>query len=123
MKLKEEIDRLKVNESGMNQKQIWKLKKKLCPRSNDPPTAMLDEKGNLLTSNKAIQKRAVDVYKKRLEGNTMMDNLKELEKDTNKLCANRLKLCKAKKSEPWVMNDLKEVLKHLGRDKSRDASG
>ena len=123
MKLKEEIDRLKVNESGMNQKQIWKLKKKLCPRSNDPPTSMLDEKGNLLTSNKAIQKRAVDVYKKRLEGNTMMDNLKELEKDTNKLCANRLKLCKAKKSEPWVMSDLKEVLKHLGRDKSRDASG
>ena len=53
----------------------------------------------------------------------MVDNLEELEKDTNKLCINRLKLCKEKKSDPWVISDLKEVLKKLGPNKSRDASG
>ena len=107
----------------MNEKQIWKLKKKICPRSKDPPTAMLDDKGNLLTDNKAIERRAVEVYKQRLTGNKIVDNLTELEKDTNKLCSNRLKLCKERKSEPWDMSDLEEVLKKLGREKSRDASG
>ena len=54
-KLKEGIGMLKPNNGGMNEKQIWKLKKKLCPRSRDLPTAMIDGKGNLLISNKAIE--------------------------------------------------------------------
>ena len=33
----------------MNSKKVWKLKKKLCPKFQDPPAAMLDSKGNLLT--------------------------------------------------------------------------
>ena len=123
IKLKEEMEKLKTKEGGMNEKQIWKLKKKLCPRSQDPPTAMIDGKGNLLTSSKAIEERAIEVYKSRLEGNTMVNNLVELEKDTNKLCKNRLKQCKEKKTEPWDISDLKEVLKQLGRDKARDADG
>ena len=107
----------------MNDKQIWKLKKKLGTRSNDPPSAMLDGKGNLITGAKAIEKLAAEVYKKRLEGNTIVENLSGLEKDTNKLCMNRLKICKQKKSDPWDNSDLKEVSKKLGREKSRDARG
>ena len=68
----------------MNEKQIWNLKKKLCPKSKDPPTAMLDKKGTLLTDNKAIERRAVKVYKQGLAGNNIVDNLVELEKDTKK---------------------------------------
>ena len=55
--LKTEVDRIKKKLSGMNGKQIWKLKNKLCPRNKDPPTAMLDDKGNLLTGSKAIEKK------------------------------------------------------------------
>ena len=122
-KLREELDKFKTNKGGLNEKQIWKLKKKLCPRSTDPPTAMLDKEGNLLTGNKAIERRAVEVYRQRLAGNQMAENLAELEKDSNKLCRNRLKICKERKSNPWDISDLQEVLKKLGRDKSRDGSG
>ena len=47
---------------------------------------MLDSKGNLLTSSKAIEKRAFDVSKERLESNKMKDHLKNLEIDTNEMC-------------------------------------
>ena len=122
-KIREEVCKIKPSEGGMSANKIWKLKKKLCPRSRDPPTAMLDKEGNLLTSDESIEKRALEVYTKRLEGNKMVDNLKDLEIDTNNLCKNRLKLCKKNKSEPWDLDDLKIVLKELGRDKSRDADG
>ena len=81
---------------------------------------MIDGKGNLLTSNKAIEERAMEVYKTWLGGNKIVKNL---EKDTNKLCKYRLKLCKENKTEPWDSDDLKQVLKQLGRDKARDADG
>ena len=84
---------------------------------------MLDGKGNLLTENKAIERRAIEVYKQRLAGNNIVENLADLEKDTNKLCKNRCKLCKERKSKPWEISDLQEMLKYLGREKSRDASG
>ena len=53
----------------------------------------------------------------------MKATLHDLEEDTNKLCEARLKMCKLNKSEPWDIDDLKHVLKMLGRDKSRDADG
>ena len=62
---------------------------------------MLDDQGHLLTDNTDIEKRALEVYQKRLEGNAMVENLKDLETDTNKLCENRLKISKKNKSEPW----------------------
>ena len=46
------------DEGGMNAGKLWKLKKKLSPRQQDPPTAMLDQKGNLVTSKEGIQKIA-----------------------------------------------------------------
>lgn len=49
-KVKEELKKVKTNKGGMNSKQIWSLKKTLCPKSQDPPTAMIDRKGNLLTT-------------------------------------------------------------------------
>ena len=107
----------------MNAKSLWKLKKKLCPKVKEPPTAMLDNKGNLLTSETAIQDRALEVFAKRLENNKIEEPLKDLEVDTNKLCELRLKLCKTKKSEHWTLEDLKSAVKGLKKDKSRDSDG
>ena len=77
---------------GLNPNQMWKLKKKLCPNSRDPPNAMLDEHDNLLTTDKAIQDRAVKVFSERLEANPIEDHLKEFEEESNKLCEARLKI-------------------------------
>ena len=74
-------------------------------------------------SDKAIQNRANEVLKERLSNNKINDDLKDLESDTNQLCQERLKMCKKNKSKPWDIDDLKHVLKKLGRDKARDADG
>ena len=58
-KLKTMLDSMEVKEGGLDPNQIWKLKKRLCSDSRDPPCAMLDNNGNLLTTNSAIKERAV----------------------------------------------------------------
>ena len=120
--IKDEVDSLKQNES-LNSNKLWKLKKKLCPNSRDPPSAMLDSNGNLITSDQIIKERALENYTERLTSNKINDNLKEHEEETNKLCETRMKLVKLNKTEPWDIDDLKIALKKLGKDKSRDAQG
>ena len=58
--------KVKDNKGGMNAKQLWKIKSKLCPNKKDSPTAMLDPKGNLFTSNKGIEELAVEFYLKKI---------------------------------------------------------
>ena len=84
---------------------------------------MNDAHGNLLTSDKALKNRALEVYSNRLKGNIIQPNLKDPETDVNYLCEIRVKLAKTDKTENWTMDDLKEVLKHLPDNKSRDPEG
>ena len=84
---------------------------------------MNDASGNLITSDKALKERALQVYAKRLEGNIIEDHLKDHEKDTNLLCELRVKVSKENKTDPWTMDDLVEALKHLKKDKARDPEG
>ena len=42
-------------EAGFHTCRHWKLKQKLCPKARDPPTAMVDDEGNLVTSAEGIQ--------------------------------------------------------------------
>ena len=82
---------------------------------------MFDNKGNILTTNIAIENRALEVYASRIESNTIKQHLKESETLTNKLCESRLATTSKKKSPPWNMDDLKAALKDLRKDKARDA--
>ena len=84
---------------------------------------MLDGNGNLLTSEKAIKDKALQVYSDRLEANKIEDNLVNHEEVINELCETRMRLCRLNKTEPWDKEDLKVVLKQLQNEKSRDAEG
>ena len=95
----------------------------MCPKIQDAPSAMTDKSGNLLTSDKALKKRALEVYADRLEGNDMKPHLQDLERDVNTLCELRVNISKSKTTDPWSMEDLKVVLKQLKSDKSRDPDG
>ena len=55
IKIKDELKKLNPNGEGINTKQLWKLKRKMCPRSENAPSAMFDKNGNLQTSDKALQ--------------------------------------------------------------------
>ena len=52
-------------------KTLRKLKDKLSPKYRDPPPAMLDKAGNLVTSNDGTQERAIDTYKKWFKNKVM----------------------------------------------------
>ena len=51
-KILDEISGIECDEGGTHSGKLWKLRKKLFPNSRDPPTAMLDSEGNLVTCEK-----------------------------------------------------------------------
>ena len=120
-KVMDELNRMKPEEGKIDAQKFWKIKKRLFPKSMDPPSVMIDKDGNILTDDKAIENRALEVYKERLEPNKMEEHLKAYEHTNNKLCEARLKLTKLNKTDPWSIEDLDEALKDLGNNKSRDS--
>ena len=107
----------------MNTGKLLSLKKKLSPRGHDPPHAMVDSKGNTVTSAAGIEKISTDHYKKVLGNRNIKDDLKQLQIDKEELSALRADLAKANKSPAWTMEDLDKVLKNLKINKSRDPLG
>ena len=122
-KLKIELAKLKPGNNKFQSKQLWQLRKKLCPRTVDQPSAMNDKHGNLLTSEDAITNRAIEAYTERLSKNEINHDMKELEKDTDTLCEIRLSTSKINTTDEWTLDDLKTALKQLQNDKSRDPEG
>ena len=121
--IKEEIDKIDCQEGGVNSSHLWKLKKKLSPKCRDPPTAMLDLKGNLVTSEQAIEALAVETFRKRLENRQIKDNLKNVKDDKEELCKLRLEKAGRRKTPPWTLKQLETVLDYLKKNKSRDPYG
>ena len=122
-KIKEELDGINCEEGGVNSGKLWKLRKKLFPRSRDPPTAMMDSDGNLVTSEDRIQELALETYKKRLENRTIKENLSHIQTEKEELCSRRLEAAKRNRTALWTMDDLDAVLKYLKKNKSRDPLG
>ena len=122
-KVTTELNTMNPEGGKINTQKFWKLKKKICPKSRDPPAAMFSSKGDLLTNKKDIEERAVEVYTDRLKPNKIVEHLESYEETENKLCELRLKISKLNKTEPWTNEDLEQVIKDLDKDKSRDAIG
>ena len=116
-KLVSDLDKMDSNKGGLKPNQVWRLKRRLCLNARDQPSAMTDRKGNLLTSSKAIEERALEVLSDRLKPNEIKENLKELESVTNNLCEIRMQLCKLNRTEPWDKEDLHTLLKQLEKVK------
>ena len=58
---------IECEEGGTHSGKLWQLRKKLFPNSRDPPTAMLDSEGNLLTCEKKLEEISLDAYKETLK--------------------------------------------------------
>ena len=54
-KIENEVRNINCEEGGVNSGALWKLKKKLNPKSRDPPTAIQDEAGNMVSSSEKIK--------------------------------------------------------------------
>ena len=123
IKIKNEIAGIKCEEGGIHSGKLWKLRKKLFPRSRDPPTAMLDGTGNLVTSQEKIEAIALETYQKRLENRDIIENLSDIKTEKEDLCARRLEVAALNKTPEWSIEDLQKVLKYLKLNKSRDPLG
>ena len=123
LKIKEEIKDMDSDEGGMNTGKLWNLKKKISPRQQEPPTAMVESTGNLVTSSEGIKNIATEHYGKILENRDIKDDLKDVQKDKEELFKHTLDLAKKNTTPPWDIQDLEEVLKYLKNNKSRDPQG
>ena len=63
-------------EGGMPAGKLWQLKKKLRGIISEPPTAMLDDHGNLVTSSHAIEELTIKMYEDRLKSLKIRDDLR-----------------------------------------------
>ena len=118
--IKEEIECIDSEDGGFNSGKLWKLKKKLTPSNYDPPTAMKDTDGNLLTAENDILKEATNQYKKVFEDKPMDDSVKHLKSQREALCMKRLEAARQNKTPAWSTEDVKFVLKSLKPKISKD---
>ena len=120
-----ETNQMDSDEGGVSiGNKLWKLKKQIFQKVSEPPTAMLDPKsGNLLTSQKGIEKASIEVYKDRLRNREIKPNLQHIKNDKEILSQKILNIASKNVTPDWTMENLEKVLKNLKKDKSRDPNG
>ena len=79
----------------MNPAKFWKSNKKLRGIINEPPSAMLDQYGNLVTSSSAIEELTVKMYEERLKTLQIREDLKLHKMQRERLCDERLEQAQA----------------------------
>ena len=122
-KVKEANAGIDCDEGGSMASELWKLKRQLCPRSRDPPTAMLDDEDNLVTNEDQIKHMAVKAYKERLRNRPIAEGLEHVKDAKEKLADILMEKARLNKTPPWTMEELELVLNKLKKDKSRDPNG
>ena len=108
---------------GINSGKLWKLKKQLRGITQEPPTAMLDSSGNLVTTNKSIENLTIKLYQERLKPHEIKESLKLHKVQRDYLCEQRLDEACKNKTPPWTLGDIEVVLRQLKNNKSRDPLG
>ena len=73
--IKEEINNIKHDEGGLNSGNLWRLKNKLNKKYPEPPTAMKDESGTLLTEKNDILEHTVKYYENVLRNRPITEEL------------------------------------------------
>ena len=107
-------------DGGFNAGHLWKLKKKLSPRFTEPPTAMMNADGKLLTKDADIRDEAVKHYKNVFKPRVIKEGLEDIKDLKDRLCKARLESTSKSITPPWTVEDVTFVLKQLKKGKSKD---
>ena len=121
--VKEEVKKINSENGGFNSGHLWKLKKKLIGKPNNPPTAIVDENGKLATTKQEIEKVSLKHFTKVLENRTIKEGLDNHQKEREKLCELRIEQARKNITPDWEIKDVKFVIKNLKKKKSRDPYG
>jgi hypothetical protein len=99
---------------------MWKIKKKICPRPKDPPTAKKDEFGNLITAPTALKNLYLKTYRNRLEHRKINERYQQIMELKTELWDLRFESLKEKEAVLWTLEDLEKATKSLKNNQARD---
>ena len=122
-KIREELKGVHWEDGGFNPGKFWKLDKKLSPRTCDPPTAMKDAEGNLLTTEEEIKAETVRHYTGVFKHPPIDEHLMSYRLEREKLCEQRLEEAAHNKTPPWTDSDVRLAAKDLNTGISKDPHG
>ena len=122
--IKDATEGLTCEEGGINSGKLWQLKRHLHRKhETNKPTALLDSKGELVTTKTDIEDLIVKTYEERLKARAIRPELRKHQEDQETLCHIRMENALSKITPDWTKADLVKVLNHLKKDKSRDPLG
>ena len=121
--IQEHIKLLGNSGDRLNQNGMWKLKNQLWPKERDPPMAKFDEKGNLISGTEALKSLYLRHYVKRLAHRGMKECYAENYKKKVALWKLRFSSLRSTKSAIWGIKELRDTIKSLKNNKTRDPSG
>ena len=121
--LSSHIEDLSEKNGKFNITKMWKLRKKLCPKSLEKPSAKINEKGKLVTQKKEPKELYKNTYISRLRNREILPQYETIFKLKNYLFNLRLKVTSKIRSPDWTMSQLIKVLKSLKNNKSGDHFG
>ena len=116
------------NETGLGpngRNKMWKILKEKFPTraSQDVPIGKKDKSGNVITNHEGLKHLYLQTFTHRLRNRPIKHEFLDLKQMKMELFDLRLELSKYKKSKPWVLKDLENVLNSLKNDKARDPNG
>ena len=114
---------MNCEDGGIKSGKLSKLKKKLHKSFNEPPSAMRNSDGELLTRKQNILDETVKYYCKVLENRKIKEGLENHQNKREDLAKARMNIAKEKRTEDWDIEYLEAALKGLKKDKSSDALG
>ena len=108
---------------GFNVLNIWKMKKRLFPDSDDPPMAILDDNGTLITSENEIMEKMYNEFIYRLRSRDSHAGYEDIRTLKEQLCEMRLKRCKLYENEDWSKDDVLNCIRKFKNNKAKDPLG
>ena len=121
MKIIEEACKgMSCDSGGVNVAKMWKMKKKLKGTYVEPPAAMLDKQGNIVTEREAIENIVLNKYEERLRSLEIKPELSMHKVQREELCNKRLEEAQRNETPDWTMSELETVIKQLKNNKSKD---
>ena len=118
------FEKLSNTDGTTNNNGIWALKRKLLPKNTKSlPMAKKDLNGKLISSQNELICLYMDTYKQRLRHRPIKIEYKYLRILKEELFKRRIDLAMTRKSKPWKIQQLQNVLRQLKTGKSRDPHG
>ena len=102
---------------------FWKINNEFLRLEHDPPSALRDQAGNLITSPLALKQLYLTTYIDRLSPAFMKKNYLDIFDLKKQLWTRRYENMKNIRTQPWNLENLDASLKRLKSNKSRDPHG